>query len=57
MRVCGITLRTRNTRMAFVSQIASIEDIVLPEADGGKVRLGDLWDERPMVFEWLRHYG
>jgi hypothetical protein len=30
---------------------------VLPDQDGNEVRLGDLWDERPAVLIWLRHYG
>jgi hypothetical protein len=35
----------------------SIEHIVLPDADGTEVRLGDLWAEDPVVVVWLRHYG
>jgi hypothetical protein len=31
--------------------------VVLPDHDGVDVRLGDLWDERPVVLVWLRHYG
>lgn len=36
---------------------AGIADLELPEADGGTVRLGDLWAERPAALVWLRHYG
>lgn len=36
---------------------AAIADIVLPDADGNDVRVGDLWSERPAVLVWLRHFG
>jgi hypothetical protein len=36
---------------------AALADIVLEDADGGDVRLGDQWAERPAVLVWLRHYG
>jgi hypothetical protein len=31
--------------------------IVLPDADGSKVRLGSLWERQPAVVVFLRHYG
>jgi hypothetical protein len=31
--------------------------IVLPDADGAPVRLGSLWERRPAVMVFLRHYG
>ncbi len=31
--------------------------IVLPEAGGGDVRLGSLWETNPAVIVFLRHYG
>ncbi|HET9104303.1 MAG TPA: hypothetical protein VFN55_13195 [Solirubrobacteraceae bacterium] len=34
-----------------------IADIELPDTEGGQVRLGQLWLERPVVLVWLRHYG
>lgn len=34
-----------------------LADITLQDADGGDVRLGLLWDERPAVLVFLRHYG
>jgi hypothetical protein len=34
-----------------------LADIVLEDADGGEVRLGELWAERPAVLVFLRHYG
>jgi hypothetical protein len=40
-----------------VSVAASLADIVLPEADGGEVRLGSLWESGPAVVVFLRHYG
>jgi hypothetical protein len=34
-----------------------LADIVLLDHEGGEVRLGDLWSERPVALVWLRHYG
>jgi hypothetical protein len=31
--------------------------IVLQDSSGDDVRLGSLWDERPAVLVFLRHYG
>ena len=36
---------------------AVLEDAVLVDSDEREVRLGSLWDERPAVLVWLRHYG
>jgi hypothetical protein len=35
----------------------SLAGIVLPDADGRKLRLGSLWEQRPAVLVFLRHYG
>ena len=34
-----------------------LADIVLEDSGGGEVRLGELWDEGPVVLVFLRHYG
>jgi acyl-CoA synthetase (AMP-forming)/AMP-acid ligase II len=31
--------------------------LVLPDHEGHDVRLGDLWNDRPVALVWLRHYG
>lgn len=36
---------------------AKLANIVLPEAGGGDVRLGSLWERYPAVIVLLRHYG
>jgi hypothetical protein len=36
---------------------AALAPIVLPDPDGREVRLGSLWQERPAVVVFLRHYG
>jgi hypothetical protein len=36
---------------------AALAPIVLPDTDGREVRLGSLWQERPAVVVFLRHYG
>lgn len=33
-----------------------LAEIHLKEADGGDVRLGDLWADTTVVLVWLRHY-
>jgi hypothetical protein len=35
----------------------ALADVVLPDHEGNGVRLGDLWQDRPAVLVWLRHYG
>ena len=34
-----------------------LADIVLQDSNGDHVRLGSLWEERPAVLVFLRHYG
>ena len=34
-----------------------LADIVLQDSEGDDVRLGSLWEERPVVLVFLRHYG
>lgn len=36
---------------------AALSPITLPDPDGREVRLGSLWEERPAVVAFLRHYG
>lgn len=36
---------------------ARLAPITLPEADGGSVRLGDLWAHQPTILVHLRHFG
>jgi hypothetical protein len=35
----------------------ALAPITLPDADGHEVRLGSLWETRPAVIVFLRHYG
>lgn len=37
--------------------VNELEDIVLSDSYGKEFRVGDLWQERPAVVVWLRHYG
>jgi hypothetical protein len=37
--------------------IARLSDITLPDADGVNHRLGDLWEDRPVILVFLRHFG
>jgi len=34
-----------------------LADIALQDSNGDEVRLGSLWEERPAVLVFLRHYG
>jgi hypothetical protein len=34
-----------------------LADLVLPDADGKEIRLGSLWESKPAVIVFLRHYG
>jgi hypothetical protein len=34
-----------------------LADIVLPDSDGREIRLGSLWESKPAVIVFLRHYG
>jgi hypothetical protein len=36
---------------------SGLADLVVKDLDGGDVRLGSLWEDRPAVLVWLRHYG
>jgi hypothetical protein len=40
-----------------VADLATIEDIKLPDSYGREQRLGDFWRDRAAVVVWLRHYG
>ena len=35
----------------------ALAPIRLPDPDGREVRLGSLWEERPVALVFLRHYG
>jgi hypothetical protein len=37
--------------------LTALEDLRLPDSYGQEVRLGDLWQDGPVVIVWLRHYG
>jgi hypothetical protein len=49
---------SRSRQDARPPQDASgLADVVLQDLDGNDVRLGSLWEDRPAVLVWLRHYG
>jgi hypothetical protein len=37
--------------------VERLADVVLRSDAGDRVRLGDLWRERPAVLAFLRHFG
>jgi hypothetical protein len=40
-----------------MSTATRLERIELSDADGGRVRLGELWRERPVALVFVRHFG
>jgi len=46
-----------NARMVTETFSARLANVALPEAGGGEVRLGSLWEQGPGVLVFLRHYG
>jgi hypothetical protein len=40
-----------------VSLSERLSGIVLPDSEGGQVRLGSLWADGPAIVAFLRHYG
>ncbi len=52
------TLTDRASITVMIDSLsAALAPIVLPDPDGDEVRLGSLWEERPAVVVFLRHYG
>jgi len=37
--------------------IGALEEVRLPDPDGERHRLGDLWAEKPVIVVFLRHFG
>jgi hypothetical protein len=37
--------------------LARLEAVTLPDAQGTPHRLGDLWAARPVIVVFLRHFG
>ncbi|MGH2747610.1 MAG: hypothetical protein ACRDKB_06770 [Actinomycetota bacterium] len=40
-----------------MDSLDGVADLVLPTADGERIRFGDLWSDRAAAIVWLRHYG
>ena len=51
----GIALRRRST--SAPTDAGVLADLAMLEPSGGRVRLGDVWRERPAVLVLLRHFG
>ena len=48
---------SERARTGAPAEAEGLAGIVLEDTDGGEVRLGDLWADRPAVLVFLRHYG
>ena len=51
----GISKEKQRTRPP--ERADELAQIVLLDHDGHEVRLGELWQDRPVALVWLRHYG
>jgi hypothetical protein len=40
-----------------MANVKVIADTVLPDSFGQEKRIGELWQDKPVVLVWLRHYG
>lgn len=40
-----------------MSVARALEDVTALDVEGNAVRLGDLWQERPAVLVFVRHFG
>lgn len=36
---------------------SGLAGLVVKDLEGRELRLGSLWEDRPAVLVWLRHYG
>jgi hypothetical protein len=49
---------SRRRQEARPPQDASgLVELVVRDLEGHELRLGSLWEDRPVVLVWLRHYG
>jgi hypothetical protein len=48
---------TGRKRPEAPADAAELAGVVLQDSEGHDVRLGSLWEERPAVLVFLRHYG
>lgn len=54
-RLLGASIRRQEARPP--EDASGLADLALKDLDGNEVRLGSLWEDRPAVLVWLRHYG
>jgi hypothetical protein len=47
----------RGKRPQAPADVAELAGVVLQDSTGLDVRLGSLWEKRPAVLVFLRHYG
>ena len=43
--------------MSIAMDLTRLSNLKLPDHEGTVHRLGDLWDERPVILVFLRHFG
>jgi hypothetical protein len=47
----------KRAKLSAPDRMDELANVVLQDSDGDQVRLGSLWEERPAVLVFLRHYG
>jgi prostamide/prostaglandin F2alpha synthase len=48
---------SKRQQTAAPARADALADVVLEDSSGAEVRLGDLWEDKPAVLVFLRHYG
>jgi hypothetical protein len=51
----GMARKRQETRPP--DDASGLAGLVVKDLDGNEVALGSLWEDRPAVLVWLRHYG
>src|ERR1700750_2498053 len=54
-RILGASLRRQEVQPP--EDASGLADLVVKDLEGNDVRLGSLWEDKPAVLVWLRHYG
>lgn len=54
---CMFGIGGKSKKPSAPARADALADVVLQDSSGGEVRLGSLWEDRPAVVVFLRHYG
>jgi prostamide/prostaglandin F2alpha synthase len=54
-KLLGASLRRQKTKAP--DDASGLAALVVKDLEGADVQLGTLWEDKPAVLVWLRHYG